>query len=146
MKIKIVPKSGCAILGAMLLICLTLPFIDACNGMESTMYSEVKKAQDFDRWYECEKYLDKHPNGEHSLEVQNIFYEELEKDGRIDHIYKVGQRYSHLPSGRKYKDLAYKIALQRDTYTSWMEYLEVAETEDIKDAQERLDRLKGVIE
>lgn len=45
MKIKIIRKNGCAILAVLCLIGLCIPFVDAYNGTESSMYSNVKKGQ-----------------------------------------------------------------------------------------------------
>lgn len=72
MEIKIIRKSGCAIICSLCFIALCMPFIDIHNDMESTMYSDVKEAKEYEIDYECMKYLDKHPNGEHSQEVSDI--------------------------------------------------------------------------
>ena len=39
MKIKILQKNGCAILAVLCLIGLCLPFVDAYNGAERSIYS-----------------------------------------------------------------------------------------------------------
>ena len=77
MEIKIIRKSGCAIICSLCFIALCMPFIDIHNDMESTMYSDVKEAKEYEIDYECMKYLDKHPNGEHSQEVSDILLSNL---------------------------------------------------------------------
>lgn len=53
MKIKILQKNGCAILAVLCLIGLCLPFVDAYNGAERSIYSNVKNAKDYEVDYEC---------------------------------------------------------------------------------------------
>ena len=72
MKIKILQKNGCAILAVLCLIGLCLPFVDAYNGAERSIYSNVKNAKDYEVDYECMKYLDKYPKGEYAKDVSNI--------------------------------------------------------------------------
>ena len=106
------------------------------------MYKNIKNAQDYDRWYECMKYLDKYPTGEHSEEVSDIMYQELEQDGRIGYIYGFGEKYSNIPLGNKLKELSYNIAFRRNDYLGWEEYIKNAHTSDLKDAIEKLDSIK----
>ena len=134
MEIKILPKSCLGVLLGFVGMILTVIIIATCSESEGSMYDEVINAKDFDKWYECSKYLDKHPTGKHVNEVSQIFLEELKKDGRIDWIYKYGVHYSHLPIGRKIKDLAYELAVTKNTFEDWQSYIEVADSVDIKDA------------
>lgn len=113
MEIKIIRKSGCAIICSLCFIALCMPFIDIHNDMESTMYSDVKEAKEYEIDYECMKYLDKHPNGEHSQEVSDILLSKMKKDGDVVRTYKLGRRYTS--------------------------YIEVCDSIDIKDARERLN-------
>lgn len=71
MKIKILQKNGCAILAVLCLIGLCLPFVDAYNGAERSIYSNVKNAKDYEVDYECMKYL------------VNILKENMQKMSRI---------------------------------------------------------------
>ena len=142
MRFKIIPKSGCAILSSLLFIGLCLVGVDGCNNMESSMYKDVKNAQDYDRWYECMKYLDKYPTGEHSEEVSDIMYQELEQDGRIGYIYGFGEKYSNIPLGNKLKELSYNIAFRRNDYLGWEEYIKNEHTSDLNDAIVKLDSIK----
>ena len=52
MEIKIIRKSGCAIICSLCFIALCMPFIDIHNDMESTMYSDVKEAKEYEIDYE----------------------------------------------------------------------------------------------
>ena len=99
MEIKIIRKSGCAIICSLCFIALCMPFIDIHNDMESTMYSDVKEAKEYEIDYECMKYLDKHPNGEHSQEVSDILLSKMKKDGDVVRTYKLGRRYTSLKVG-----------------------------------------------
>lgn len=87
MKIKILRKNGCAILAVLCLIGLCLPFVDAYNGADSSMYSNVKNAKDYEVDYECMKYLDKYPKGEYAKDVSNILMSKMKKDGDMRSIY-----------------------------------------------------------
>ena len=118
MKIKILQKNGCAILAVLCLIGLCLPFVDAYNGAERSIYSNVKNAKD----------------------VSNILISKMKKDGDIKRTYKLGVRYASLEVGKKLKELSYKMAEIKNEYYSWSQYLEVCNIEDIKDAQERLNK------
>lgn len=138
MKIKILRKNGCAILVVMCLIGLFLPFVDVYNGMESSMYSDVKKAAEYEIDYECMKYLDKYPQGEYAKEVSDILLHKMEKDGDIKRTYKMGLRYTSLEVGKDLKELAYKIAETKNDYYSWSQYIEVCDVEDMRDAQEKI--------
>lgn len=138
-KIKIIRKSGCAIICSLCFIALCMPFIDIHNDMESTMYSDVKEAKEYEIDYECMKYLDKHPNGEHSQEVSDILLSKMKKDGDVVRTYKFGRRYTSLKVGTELKELAYKIAETKNDYFSWSQYIEVCDSIDIKDARERLN-------
>lgn len=138
-KIKIIHKSGCAIICSLCFIALCMLFIDIYNGMESTMYSDVKEAKEYEIDYECMKYLNKHPNGKHSQEVSDILLSKVEKDGDVVRAYKLGCRYSSLEVGKELKELAYKIAETKNDYYSWSQYIEVCDSIDIKDAHERLN-------
>lgn len=142
MRFKIIPKSGCAILFSLLFIGLCLAGVDGCNNMESSMYQEVRNAQDYDRWYECMKYLDKYPTGEHSAEISDIMYQELEKDGRIGYVYGFGEKYSNIPLGNRLKNLSYILAVRRNDYNGWEEYIEKADASNLRDAKEKLDSIK----
>lgn len=142
MRFKILPKSGCAILFSLIFIGFCLIGVDGCNNMESSMYKEVMKAQDYDRWYECMKYLDKYPTGEHISEISDIMYQELEKDGRIGYIYGFGEKYSNIPLGNRLKELSYNIATRRNDYIGWEEYIEAVDPIDLRDAIEKLDSIK----
>ncbi|MBE6311462.1 MAG: hypothetical protein E7080_10495 [Bacteroidales bacterium] len=140
MKIKILQKNGCAILAVLCLIGLCLPFVDAYNGAERSIYSNVKNAKDYEVDYECMKYLDKYPKGEYAKDVSNILISKMKKDGDIKRTYKLGVRYASLEVGKKLKELSYKMAEIKNDYYSWSQYLEVCNIEDIKDAQERLNK------
>ena len=96
MEIKIIRKSGCAIICSLCFIALCMPFIDIHNDMESTMYSDVKEAKEYEIDYECMKYLDKHPNGEHSQGVSDILLSKMKKDGDVVRTYKLGRRYTEI--------------------------------------------------
>lgn len=139
MEIKIIRKSGCAIICSLCFIALCMPFIDIHNDMESTMYSDVKEAKEYEIDYECMKYLDKHPNEEHSQEVSDILLSKMKKDGDVVRTYKLGRRYTSLKVGTELKELAYKIAETKNDYYSWSQYIEVCDSIDIKDARERLN-------
>ena len=108
--------------------------MDIYSESEGSMYRDVKKSKDFDRWYECTKYLAKYPNSKHSEEVSDIFYIEMQKEGQVDRIYKYGLRYSNIPLGRRLKDLAYELAIKQNKSFVWDQYIEVAEPEDINNA------------
>lgn len=138
MKVKFINKNPFAIIGVFLLMFMCAPLVDMCNGMESSMYKDVKNAKSFERWFECMKYIDKYPNGEHIEEVSKIFYEELKKEGNIYNIYIYGEKYSSIPLGEKLKELAYEVAVEKNTQYAWRKYIEVADSEHIKDAEERL--------
>ena len=133
MKIKILRKNGCAILAVLCLIGLCLPFVDAYNGAESSMYSNVKNAKNYEVDYECMK-------GEYAKDVSNILISKMKKDGDIKRTYKLGVRYASLEVGKKLKELSYKMAEIKNDYYSWSQYLEVCNIEDRKDAKERLNK------
>ena len=86
------------------------------DASESTMYSDVKEAKEYEIDYECMKYLDKHPNGEHSQEVSDILLSKMKKDGDVVRTYKLGRRYTSLKVGTELKELAYKIAETKKDY------------------------------
>ena len=131
MEIKIIRKSGCAIICSLCFIALCMPFID--------IHSDVKEAKEYEIDYKCMKYLDKHPNGEHSQEVSDILLSKMKKDGDVVRTYKLGRRYTSLKVGTELKELAYKIAETKNDYYSWSQYIEVCDSIDIKDAHERLN-------
>ena len=119
---------------------MCLPFVDAYNGAERSIYSNVKNAKDYEVDYECMKYLDKYPKGKYAKDVSNILISKMKKDGDIKRTYKLGVRYASLEVGKKLKELSYKMAEIKNDYYSWSQYLEVCNIEDIKDAQERLNK------
>lgn len=137
-RIKIIPKSGVAIICSLCLIGFCLPFVDMYNGTESTMYSNITEAKEYEIDYECMKYLDKYPRGQYYQEVSNILLSKMEKYGDVARTYKLGLRYSFLKVGKELKELAYKIAETKNDYYSWNQYVEVCDSVDIRDACERL--------
>lgn len=137
-KIKIIPKSGIAIICSLCFIALCLPFVDMYNGTESAMYSNIKEAKEYEIDYECMKYLDKYPSGQYYQEVSNILLSKMGKDGDVARTYKLGLRYSSLEVGKELKKSAYKIAENKNDYYSWSQYVEVCDSVDIRDARERL--------
>ena len=48
------------------------------NGTESTMYSNITEAKEYEIDYECMKYLDKYPRGQYYQEVSNILLSKME--------------------------------------------------------------------
>ena len=47
---------------------------------------------------------------------------------------------SILRNSKKLKELSYRMAEIKNDYYSWSQYIEVCEIEDIRDAQERLNK------
>ena len=129
-------KSPLGVLIGFVGMLIMVAIMATCSESESSMYSDVKNSKDYGRWYECTKYLDKYPNSKHSKEVSDIFYIEMKKEGKVDRIYKYGQKYSDLPIGRRLKDLAYELAILQNNSIIWDKYIEVAEPEDINNAYE----------
>lgn len=112
-KIKIIPKSGCAILCSLCFIAICMPFVDMHNGSESTMYSDIKEAKEYEIDYQCMKYLDKHPQGQHYQEVSDILLSKMKKDGDIARTYKLGVRYTSMEVGKELKKLLIKSPKRR---------------------------------
>lgn len=144
MKVKIIYPSFTGLFIAIVIIFIGLLCADGYNNMESTKYSNVKNCKDFEKWYESMNYLDAFPQGEHAEEVSKIFYEAAKSDGRIKWIYGCGEHFSNIPLGEELKNLSYQLALERNNFESWEEYLETADSAHIYEAQNKLDSIRTV--